>query len=136
MQDGEVLAALGEAGKEQEREEEGRVQGCVADDLKEDVGAEALAGEETRVQRHGDDVVVDEMNGEDAGKATTETRRSHATYSPLTYLRIPAASGPRPAEQMLPRLGHARRLKTNTRTSRYVVAAGRDAALVRQGRRE
>ena len=52
MQDGQVLALLGVAGEQQQREEEARVEGGGADDLEDDVKAEALAGEEAGMDGH------------------------------------------------------------------------------------
>ena len=58
VQDGQVLALLGVAGEQQQGEEDAGVEGGGADDLEDDVEAEALAGEEASVHRHGGWVMV------------------------------------------------------------------------------
>ena len=52
VQDGQVLALLGVFGQQQQRQDELRVERCVADDLEHRVALEALAGEEAIVHRH------------------------------------------------------------------------------------
>ena len=52
VQDGGVLALLGEAGQEDEGQEEGRVEGRLADYGQDAVCREALAGDEAFVERH------------------------------------------------------------------------------------
>ena len=52
VQDGQVLALLGVFGQQQQRQDQLRVERCVADDLEHRVALEALAGEEAIVHRH------------------------------------------------------------------------------------
>lgn len=52
VQNGQVLAALGEARQQQRRQQQRRVERRVADQPQHHVGAEALARDETLVKRH------------------------------------------------------------------------------------
>lgn len=54
MQDREVLALLGVAGKQKQRQQEVRIQKCSANELENHVGAQTFTRQEALMHRHGD----------------------------------------------------------------------------------